>query len=139
MDWKHQCPLTLRSQPPIQPQQCLLYHTLAGSLTSTVSEKSATMISPTILNKITDVRRSLLTTTSAVIHTTSLILTTLGTTVLRTVMSGTQEGETIAVPQISTTTLAMSTLSETHHTIATDTFLCSGISLQCWYCNSPVT
>lgn len=28
MDWKHQCLLTLRSQPPIQPQQRLIYHTL---------------------------------------------------------------------------------------------------------------
>lgn len=64
-------------------------------------------------------------TTSAVIHTTSLTLTSLGATVLGTTMSGTQEGETTAAqpptPTTTPTAPTMGMLSETRHSITTQT------------------
>ncbi|XP_070466723.1 uncharacterized protein [Equus przewalskii] len=90
-------------------------------MTATVSEESATTISPTTLNKITEAKESLPVTTSAVICTTSLTMTTLGTTGVGTTMSGTQEGETTAAPPTPATAPTMRTLSETHHNTATQT------------------
>lgn len=98
---------------------------------------------PPTLNKITDVKESLPMTTGAVIHTSALPLTTLGTTVPGTTVSGAQEGGMTAVPPtlgttVSGTTMSgaqeggttvapltptftTSTLSETDHSTATQT------------------
>lgn len=98
---------------------------------------------PPTLNKITDVKESLPMTTGAVIHTSALPLTTLGTTVPGTTMSGAQEGGMTAVtPTLGTSvsgttmsgaqeegttvapltpTFTTSTLSETDHSTATQT------------------
>lgn len=95
--------------------------TSSATMTTTISEKSGTTIPPTTLNKITDVKGSLPMTASAVIYTTSLTLTTLETTVLGTVMSGSQEGKATAAPLSLTSASTMSMLSETPHSIASQT------------------
>ncbi|KAM5322369.1 uncharacterized protein AAES06_015745 isoform 2-T2 [Glossophaga mutica] len=89
------------------------------SMATTISKKS---ISPTTLNKITDVKGSPPMATSTVTHTTSLTLTSPGAAVLGTTTSGTQEGETTAAqPLTPTIAPTMGVLSETRHSITTQT------------------
>uniref|UniRef100_A0A8C6D1M6 ZP domain-containing protein n=1 Tax=Moschus moschiferus TaxID=68415 RepID=A0A8C6D1M6_MOSMO len=86
----------------------------SGSMTTTVSEMSATTSRAT-LDKTTDAIESLPVTTRAVTHTISLTMTTLETTVPGTNIPGAQEGVTTAAPSTLTTPSMISTESERHH------------------------
>ncbi|XDC52260.1 hypothetical protein R6Z07M_003442 [Ovis aries] len=94
--------------------------TSSGSITTTVSEMSATTSRAT-LDKTTDAIESLPVTTRAFTHTISLTMTTLETTVPGTNIPGAQEGVTTAAPSTLTTSSTISTKSERHHNTVTQT------------------
>ncbi|OWK12939.1 hypothetical protein Celaphus_00014817 [Cervus elaphus hippelaphus] len=87
----------------------------SGSMTTTLSEMSATT-SRVTLDKTTDAIESSPVTTSAVTHTISLTMTPLETIVPGTDMPGTQEGVTTAALSTPTTSSTISTESEDNTT-----------------------